>query len=56
MMALNVEMIASVKVKDKDLRQTDNFTFLSSIITSESGIKKDIHSRLGKASEMNNNI
>jgi hypothetical protein len=57
-MTLNVEIPAPIKIKDEELRQTNNFTYLGSIITSEGGTKEDIHSRLGKASrvfrEMNN--
>jgi hypothetical protein len=57
-MTLNVEMSAPIKVKDEALRQTKNFTYLGSIITSEDSTKEDIHGRLGKARrvfrEMNN--
>jgi hypothetical protein len=34
-MALNVKMPAPIKVKDEELRQTNKFTYLGSIITSE---------------------
>jgi hypothetical protein len=51
-------MPAPIKVKDEELCQTKNFTYLGSIYTSEGGAKKDIHSRLGKvrrvSREMNN--
>jgi hypothetical protein len=57
-MILNVKIPAPLKVKDEGLRQTDNFTYLSSIIISEGDTKGDIHSKLGKARrifrEMNN--
>jgi hypothetical protein len=46
---LNVEMPALITVKDEDLRQTNKFTYLGSIITSEGGTKEDIQIRLGKA-------
>jgi hypothetical protein len=39
----------SDKIKDEELRLTNNFTYLGSIIISEGGTKEDIHSRLGKA-------
>jgi hypothetical protein len=57
-MTLYVEMSAPVKIKDEELRQTNKFTYLGSIITSEGSTKEDIHRRLGKARrvfrEMNN--
>ena len=40
---------APVKVNGTDLRQTDKFTYLGSIIKPEGGTKEDIYSRLGKA-------
>lgn len=57
-MTLNVEATDHVKIRDEELHQTDNFTYLRSIITPEGGTKEDIHSRLGKAKrvlrDMNN--
>jgi hypothetical protein len=57
-MTLDVDMPAPIKVKDEEIHQTKNLTYLDSIITSEGGTKEDIHSRLGKARrvsrEMNN--
>ncbi|XP_061173378.1 uncharacterized protein LOC133182546 [Saccostrea echinata] len=57
-MTLNVELPAAVKINGEELRQTDNFIYLGSIIKPEGGTKEDIHSRLGKARgvfrEMNN--
>ena len=41
---------AAVKVNGADLRQTDKFKYLGSIIKPEVGTKEDIYSRLGKAS------
>ena len=57
-MTLNVNTPAPVKVNGTDLRQTDQFTYLGSIIRPQGGTKEDIYSRLGKARsvfrEMNN--
>jgi len=57
-MSLIVNTPAPVKVNGTDLRQTDKFTYLGSIIKPEGGTKEDIHNRLGKARsvfrEMNN--
>ena len=47
--ALNVKRPAPVQVNGEDLRQTDSFTYLGSIIKPEGGTKEDIHSRLSKA-------
>jgi hypothetical protein len=48
-MAVNVEMPAPNKVKDEEVRQTNNLAYLGSIMTSEDDTKEDIHSRLGNA-------
>lgn len=56
--ALHVEAPAHVKIRDEELHQTDNFTYLGSIITPEGGTKGYIHIRLGKSKrvfrDMNN--
>ena len=49
LMTLNVTRPEPVKVNGEDLRQTDRFTYLGSIIRPEGGTKEDIQSRLGKA-------
>jgi hypothetical protein len=51
-MTLNVEMPALIKVKDSELRQKINFTYLGSIITSKGNTKENICSRLGKVRRM----
>ena len=48
-MTLNVKKPAPVKVNGTELRQTDKFTYLGSVIKPEGGAKEDIQSRLGKA-------
>lgn len=57
-MTLNVNTPAPVKANGTDLQQTNQFTYLGSIIKLEGGTKEDIHCRLGKARsvfrEMNN--
>ena len=48
-MTLNVNGPTPVKVNGIDLKQTDKFTYLGSIIKPEGGTKEDINNRLGKA-------
>lgn len=48
-MTLNVKRPAPVQVNGENLRQTDTFTYLGSIIKPEGGTKEDIHSRLSRA-------
>lgn len=48
-MTLSVEAPVHFKIRDDELHQTDNFTYLGSITTQKSGTKEDIHNRLGKA-------
>ena len=48
-MTLNVNRPAPVQVNEENLRQSESFTYLGSIIKPEGGTKEDIHSRLGKA-------
>lgn len=44
-----MEAPAHFKIRDKELQQTDNFTYLGSITTQKNSKKEDIPSRLGKA-------
>lgn len=48
-MTLSVEAPVHFKIRDEELHETDNFTYLGSITTQKSIAKEDIHSRLDKA-------
>lgn len=48
-MTINVKAPAYVKFRDKELHQTDNFTYLGSVITPDGGTREEIYTRLDKA-------
>lgn len=48
-MTINVKAPAYVKFRDEELHQTDNFTYLGSVITPDGGTREEIYTRLDKA-------
>ena len=55
-MTVHVATPSPIKVNGTDLQQTDNFSYLGSIIRPEGGTKEDIRSRLGKARSVFKNM
>ena len=50
-MRLNTSVQDPVKIDDRQIEDTETFTYFGGIVTTEGGCDQDINSRLGKAKQ-----